>query len=122
MIIAILFLILFAILFPGTLRFLFVLLLLGGIMILGGAHATAVSKDDISRSLIDSWQTYNEVCRGSTNPELADLACNERQKVGAQLEQIGCIYGNNGAYTPENDGYKCPRNTHPKRHPITTRN
>lgn len=40
MIIAILFLILFAILFPGTLRFLFVLLLLGGIMILGGAHAS----------------------------------------------------------------------------------
>jgi hypothetical protein len=39
MIIALLFLILFAILFPGMLRFMFVPLMLGGIMILGGAHA-----------------------------------------------------------------------------------
>jgi hypothetical protein len=39
MIIALLFLILFAILFPGALRFLFVLLFIGGIMILGEVHA-----------------------------------------------------------------------------------
>jgi hypothetical protein len=43
MIIALLFLILFAILFPGTLRFLFVLLLIGAIMVLGGAHASGAN-------------------------------------------------------------------------------
>jgi len=45
MIIALLFLILFAIVFPGTLRFLFVLVLLGAIMVLGGAHAAGASDD-----------------------------------------------------------------------------
>jgi hypothetical protein len=42
MVVALLFLILFAILFPRMLRFTFVLMLLGGIMILGGAHAALV--------------------------------------------------------------------------------
>jgi hypothetical protein len=39
MVIALLFLILFAILFPKALRFLFALLFLGGIMVLGEVHA-----------------------------------------------------------------------------------
>jgi hypothetical protein len=39
MIIALLFLILFAILFPKALRFLFALLFIGGIMMLGEVHA-----------------------------------------------------------------------------------
>jgi hypothetical protein len=39
MIVALLFLILSAILFPGALRLLFALMLIGGIMILGEVHA-----------------------------------------------------------------------------------
>ena len=63
MIIALLFLILFALLFPGTLRFMFVLVLLGAIMVLGGAHAQSVNVETMScSSIIDNgWSSMPDV-------------------------------------------------------------
>jgi hypothetical protein len=46
MIIALLFLILFAILFPKALKFLLAMMLIGGIVILGEAHAASAAADD----------------------------------------------------------------------------
>lgn len=61
MIIALLFLILFAILFPGALRFLFVLLLLGGIMILGGAHAKPNNSCNQRSIIADGFFTHGSM-------------------------------------------------------------
>ena len=60
MIIALLFLILFAILFPKALRFLFALLFLGGIMVLGEVHA----KPTQCSLAIDGKVYINKICNG----------------------------------------------------------
>ena len=82
MIIALLFLILFALLFPGTLRFLFVVLLFGAIMILGGAHATPT---------VSYWHQLDEQCRGKSGDK-ADQACIKRSAIDEILTKQGCKF------------------------------
>lgn len=43
--------------------------------------------------LIDRWYAENNICRGSTNPKVFTPACERRERIGAQLEQIGLCFG-----------------------------
>ena len=85
MIIALLFLILFAILFPKALRFLFALTLIGGIMALGEGHAAATS-DRIN--FISLWNSVNDVCHSDS--EDADRACNQITVLETMMRNNGC--------------------------------
>jgi hypothetical protein len=67
MIAALLFLILFALLFPKALRFLFALLLLGGIMILGGAHAAGANDDLPIKDVESDCRTADSYYRGKSS-------------------------------------------------------
>jgi hypothetical protein len=48
-------------LFPKALRFLFALMFIGGIMIIGEAHASELQK---SQALARHWDVLNNECRG----------------------------------------------------------
>ena len=87
MIIALLFLILFALLFPGTLRFLFVLVLLGAIMVLGGAHAKPSNNSCNQRSIIaDGFFTHGSmVCNSVWLDRPASIAMVE---LAAQCDNL----------------------------------
>lgn len=97
MIIALLFLILFALLFPGTLRFLFMVLLLGSIMVLGGAHA-----EDTTDQLIASYPQakYRCIKYGNGHPidydsgERGERDCENLGYIIKTLASDGCHYKN----------------------------
>jgi hypothetical protein len=70
MIIALLFLILFAILFPKALRFLFALMFIGVVVALGEVHAEPSSD---RANLVSLWHSVNDVCHSDSQD--ADRAC-----------------------------------------------
>ncbi len=111
MIIAMLFLILFALLFPGALRFLFALIFIGSIIALGEAHANPV---------ISYWHQLDEQCRGSSGDK-ANQACDKRLAVDEVLKEQGCKFHYPSGWPELNGEYwKCPQSarTHimPRQH------
>jgi hypothetical protein len=84
MIIALLFLILFAILFPGALRFLFVLIFIGAIMAIGAVHAESAGR----MNLISIWHSVNDVCHSDSRE--ADRACNQITVIETMMKDNGC--------------------------------
>jgi hypothetical protein len=86
MIIALLMLILFAILFPKVLRFLFALLFLGGIIALSEVHAKP-------SSWISYWHSLDEQCRGGSGDDANTIkACNKRSAIDKILADQGCAF------------------------------
>lgn len=86
MIIALLFLILFAILFPKALRFLFAVLFIGGILALAEAHAKPAS-------WVSYWYSLDEQCRGGPGDAPDTMkACDKRSDIDKILINQGCIF------------------------------
>jgi hypothetical protein len=102
MIIALLFLIFFAILFPGALRLLFALLFIGGIIALGEAHASEIDK---SKAMARHWDIVNNDCR--TSGRLGTGSCAERDKLDILLVKRGCTYIGYDAPIGKRDRYRC---------------
>jgi hypothetical protein len=102
MIIALLFLILFALLFPKALKFLLALMFIGGIMILGEVHASEIDK---SKAMARQWDIINNECRGGGR--LGTGACAERDKLDVLFEKRGCVYIGYDAPIGKRDRYRC---------------
>jgi hypothetical protein len=85
MIIALLFMILIAILFPKALRFLFALLFIGGIMILGKVHAAT---DEWATATVMAWKLAAAQCNRTIH--FKGRACSRLASIESKLEGHGC--------------------------------
>jgi hypothetical protein len=66
------------------------------------------ARADCGKSMADAWAALNDICRGGVGEETVKVACEAREKLGAKLDHTkGCVYGNHGAYDPNNDAYVC---------------
>jgi len=100
MIVALLFLIFFAILFPKALRFLFALLLIGGIMVLGEVHAA--SNEPTGSRLITAYQQTKARCvkYGDGTPlhykagDRGERDCEDLGYIIETMQDYGCHYKN----------------------------
>jgi hypothetical protein len=97
MIVALLFLILFAILFPNMLRVLLALMFIGGIMILGEVHAASPNV----QQLISHERQLDAQCRGNGTD------CATRQRLAWQLQNLGWCWGKINQYGADMRWHKC---------------
>jgi hypothetical protein len=93
MIYVLLFLILFAILFPKALRFLFALLLIGGIMAIGEVRAAP--------NFESLWHSVNDVCHSDSNN--AERACNQITVLETMMKDNGCKLRHTTWVCPKSD-------------------
>lgn len=84
-----------------------------------GAKATRTLLTDPSaekpislEALLQSWHTLNTKCRGGSGdkPE-THLACDQREKVSAQLERLGRCYGKKGQAGYQMEWHRCGRDS-----------
>ena len=114
MIIAILFLILATLIFPGLMRLLATLLLFAFLFMIAGARdqarADSIYLDKLDPGLDDRWNALDDACRSEPGgSEASDLACDQRLALDKILEKKGCrnIYSATG---PNDTSYwKCRR-------------